>query len=833
MNQSQWPEISGYRIEQEIGRGGMATVYLAVQQSLQRQVALKVMKAALAADEEFAERFVREARTAASLQHPGIVSIHDTGNVGHHSYIAMEYVTGGELKIRLQNGALDLSEALRITREIADALDYAHEKGFVHRDVKPENILFREKGSAVLTDFGVARAAGTGTRLTGTGLSIGTPHYMSPEQARGDDVDARSDLYALGIVFHEMLTGQVPFDARDSLAIGIKHLQDPIPKLPERLNQFQLIIDKLLAKDPDDRYQSGAELIEDLDRIEQGEKLKEGRAGTRVMKSAGRGARRKEQGSRKADHGKGLDHGSGTTDHGKDRVGGSRSGLYWGLGGAALAAVLAVGIYFWQDQRRSPPPIGGSTTTVSRPAPQPIETPELEAAPPEIGTRQPETALSESELIASVQGYLNRLGYQVPRSGELDTRTAAGIRAFEESKEMLVTGEIDEILKTALVEAYREIDEAAWREARETDTEQAYLDYIEAHPEGHAVEQVKDKIELVRARLAQEERRRAEQAAAAERQQELVRNIQTELKRLGRPIDVDGVLGPATAEAIRVFERGIDRPERGEATDQVLTALRSAQRWPAPQPGDTFQDCPDCPEMVVIPAGRFTMGSPSNEPQRQGNEGPQRQVNVPAFALGTTPVKFAQWDACVADGGCSHRPGDRGWGRGNRPVINVSWNDAQEYVRWLSGRTGETYRLASEAEWEYAASAGTTTRFNTGNCITTDQANFRGTNPAQGCPAGQHRGRTTPVKSFAPNAWGLYDMHGNVWEWVADCWNGNYNGAPTDGSAWMSGDCSRAVARGGSWRIVGQTVRSAHRLNGTRGTRNDTGGFRVARSITL
>ena len=187
-----------------------------------------------------------------------------------------------------------------------------------------------------------------------------------------------------------------------------------------------------------------------------------------------------------------------------------------------------------------------------------------------------------------------------------------------------------------------------------------------------------------------------------------------------------------------------------------------------------FQDCLDCPTMLLIPGGTFTQGSPPDEPESNDDERPQHTVNVPAFALGQTEVTFDEWDACVADGGCSHNPDDEGWGRGDRPVINVSWNDAQEYVAWLSAETGEDYRLPSESEWEYATRAGTTGRFNTGDCITTDQANFDGRFPAQGCPTGIDRNQTLPVASFAPNAFGLYDTHGNVWEWVQDCWNASY-----------------------------------------------------------
>jgi len=238
--------------------------------------------------------------------------------------------------------------------------------------------------------------------------------------------------------------------------------------------------------------------------------------------------------------------------------------------------------------------------------------------------------------------------------------------------------------------------------------------------------------------------------------------------------------------------------------------------------------------MVVIPAGSFVQGSPPDEPERDSNEGPQRTVDLPAFAMGQTEVTFDQWDACVADGGCSHNPSDAGWGRGDRPVIYVSWDDAQEYVAWLTNRTGQDYRLPSESEWEYATRAGTTGRFNTGDCITTDQAKFRGTSPAAGCPTGIYREQTMPVASFAPNAFGLYDTHGNVFELVQDCANDGYVGAPTDGSAWMTGNCIYSVRRGGSFNHPGGFLRSAYRSTGiTINAGNFVGGFRVARSVSL
>lgn len=244
---------------------------------------------------------------------------------------------------------------------------------------------------------------------------------------------------------------------------------------------------------------------------------------------------------------------------------------------------------------------------------------------------------------------------------------------------------------------------------------------------------------------------------------------------------------------------------------------------------DSQPDCASCPNMIAIAGGSFTMGAPADEPQSSWTERPQHTVDVPGFLLSATPVTFEQWDACVADGGCNHDPDDQGWGRGTRPVINVTWNDAQEYVQWLSTQSGENYRLPSEAEWEFAARAGTTGRYHTGNCIDTDQANFQGGAPAPLCPGGVFREETTPVATFPANNWGLYDMHGNVWEWVQDCWNTSYNGAPDDGSAWDSGDCSRAVLRGGSWSMGGRSIRSATRAYDQRDVRIQYRGFRVAR----
>ncbi len=259
-------DIPGYRILSALGRGGMATVYLALQESVQRQIALKVMSPTLIGDSEFGERFLREARIAANLHHPHIVQVHDVGRAGDFHYIAMEYLAGGPA-LRRDEAPRGLPFALRVVREIALALDFAHRRGVIHRDIKPDNIMLREDGAAVLTDFGIARAADS-KRMTLTGTILGTPHYMAPEQASGSAVDGRADLYALGVVFHELLVGRVPFDADDWVSVGLMHLRAPVPRLPAALAALQPLMDRLLAKSPDDRFATGALLAQAIEAVE-------------------------------------------------------------------------------------------------------------------------------------------------------------------------------------------------------------------------------------------------------------------------------------------------------------------------------------------------------------------------------------------------------------------------------------------------------------------------------------------------------------------------------------------------------------------------------------
>ena len=300
---------------------------------------------------------------------------------------------------------------------------------------------------------------------------------------------------------------------------------------------------------------------------------------------------------------------------------------------------------------------------------------------------------------------------------------------------------------------------------------------------------------------------------------------------------IGALLGAAVIGSICVWlaiapPTPVPPPTLAAPTPTAIFAL-SAEQERALKPKDTFKECGNCPEMIVVPAGTFTMGSPANELERFPDEGRQHTVTFARqFAVGRFALTFDEWDACVAEGGCNgYRPDDQGWGRGRRPVINVSWSDAEAYVAWLAKKTGKSYRLLSEAEREYVTRAGTTTPFWWGNSISASQANYNGNFTYGNGVKGEFRMRTVPVDSFEPNPWDLYQVHGNVYDWTGDCWHDSYQGAPVDGSPWTSGDCLCCVARGGSWDVDPGVLRSADRYMSIPGYRFRNVGFRLGRTL--
>jgi serine/threonine protein kinase len=254
-----------YQVAEQIGAGGMARVYRAIHRPLEREVALKILLPEYSEDPSFAERFMREARIAARLVHPHIVQIYDVDQHGEHLYLAMECVKGGDLTEKIEAG-LSAKALMKAAEELTEALDFAHSEGYIHRDIKPANILFRRDGSLVLSDFGIARSMRTESELTQVGMIVGTPTYMSPEQALGRELTAASDLYSAGVVLFNLVTGYTPYRSNSAMEILHQHISAPIPDLPKTLPHLQVFFNRALAKDPKDRYSSGAKMLEALRR---------------------------------------------------------------------------------------------------------------------------------------------------------------------------------------------------------------------------------------------------------------------------------------------------------------------------------------------------------------------------------------------------------------------------------------------------------------------------------------------------------------------------------------------------------------------------------------
>jgi formylglycine-generating enzyme required for sulfatase activity len=287
----------------------------------------------------------------------------------------------------------------------------------------------------------------------------------------------------------------------------------------------------------------------------------------------------------------------------------------------------------------------------------------------------------------------------------------------------------------------------------------------------------------------------------------------------------------AAAVVARLQQPGSSAPVPGAIETWPDASRTGRSVGPQSLAGTEFRDMPDAPLLVVVPAGGFLMGSPSSEVGRDKIEGPQRRVRIGApLAVGRFPVTFKEWDLFSERTRSAYRPADNGWGRGELPVVNVSWDDAATYCAWLSNTTGHAYRLPTEAEWEYCCRAGTTTRYFLGDTISAEQANFNASaHPLPGS-SNAFRRRTTPAGQFPANGFGLSDMHGNVSEWVEDPWHEDYVQAPTDGSAW-NGIGARRVLRGGSWYDYPQHVRSAHRAWAVPSERAKNIGFRVCRVL--
>lgn len=777
-------QIPGYRIIRKINQGGMSTVYLAIQISVGRIVALKVMNPSLTSDPAFNERFQREATIVGQLSHPNIVAIYDIGRAEDLNYIAMDYLPNGSVHDKMING-MTSDEALRVTKEIANALDHAHEKGYIHRDIKPENILFRADNSAVLSDFGVAKGIVGVSRMTHVGTVVGTPHYMSPEQTRGQTVDARSDLYSLGVLFFEMLTGSLPYQGEDAVTIALKHISAPIPKLPLQYQTYQRILEKFLAKDPNQRFQSGQEVSIAIDQLDAATRTPHitnsapenltVMALIRALITATSNAIKwrlnklknlrwnKEEGFHSKKSSNASVFGSEVAPtifatriqqqtHINPLFFNPNKNLYKTLTVVGLAITLwfifslVLQTTFSQQMNNWPTFLNSATRSTAS----------IFISPkPKVPLGSVQSS-SKKSVQASVQS-----------SAISSAASSDAYQSSEQSSQEISSAASSVVLQTYALTIKVVPDDARIRLLNITN-------------------KYKDGINLVSGRY------------------------HIEISKTGYKTKTEWVEiknEPLTAAFLLDPELDTSNPAKATIPNIVYGGKNS-------------------PALIRIPAGSFMMGDNSNM-----HSAPAHKVTLnKAFAISKYEITFAEYDY-FAQSTNKPLPGDNGWGREDRPVIHVSWDDAVAYAQWLTKTTGKKFRLPTEAEWEYAARGGSTTNYWWGD----NEAEAKGkANCRRGCSSnfsGLFGSKTAPVGSYSPNAFGIYDTAGNVSEWVQDCYQDNYKNASNTGSALEEKQCAGRVVRGGSTKDNVQHLISSARDNIPAGYLTETLGFRLVMEL--
>jgi len=778
--------IGKYTLIKQLGSGGFGAVYLAEDPKLHQQVAIKVFQLKDVAVAQQAtssstdaigvlkQRFLEEARILRKLSsNKYIVDLYEFDELPDGtSYYVMPYLTHSlvdelgkdamdaavlaELAPEQRPKRLPLVQALLILEQLLTALVEVHKAGLVHRDIKPANILFNEKGDVQLTDFGIAKLPDTEHSQTGVGM--GSRNYMSPEQRESaKHVDARSDIYSTGVLAYRMLTGTLP----------VGRFEDPKvyqPQLSDSLNQLLL---QAIETDKTKRPADAKAFLQQLRQAitSQPNQPEDDSTGTFIGQSSAE--LKAELKPLKAKITELLKQEGLLSDKSHNQL-----KVLADIADISEAELNALIQQTEQELTAEISPFKKWRQGVEK---------QLAANNGKLSNELKATLLEAGLALGKAEAQL--LPFLGNKTGPAKAAQSASHSSAPTEHKAFPLKPVAAIVIIALLglggwqyqsfsaeqTQLKQQDEQAWQQAKTSHTEQSYRQYLSSQASGNYRLSAEQQL----TKLIQE----AEASA---------RLVEQQAKDKQNPNPIMVKINPDVLERIL---------QSNKENDSTATLVGN---------------------MISIPAGSFIMGCSPDGSECNSLEKPTRRVTVSAFKLMETEVTFAMWDACVAAGGCSYTPKDEGWGRGNRPVMNVSYNDiTQQFIPWLNKTTGHTFRLPSEAEWEYAARAGTSTAYSFGNSISSSQARFSSSN-------------TVPVKSHSANAFGLYDMHGNVWEWVQDCWNESYSGAPTNGSAWQSGDCALRVLRGGSWSNYPGNLRVSDRFRDGTAFRDYSLGFRLA-----
>ncbi len=861
--------IGSYRILSKLGEGGMGSVFKAVHTTLEREVALKILPERLVkGNAEFVKRFLIEARAAAKITHPNIVQVHDAGEENGVYYIAMEFVRGMDLKeILVKKSPLTPIEAVEIASQVARGLQAASEQNIVHRDIKPANLMITEQSVVKIADFGLAKNLEATSHLTQSGHVMGTPSYMSPEQAEGEEVDIRTDIYALGVTLFEMVTGNKPYRADTPVGVLKKHCEAPIPDPSARrpgLHPLLVhLIMKMMAKKPDERFQNPKEVLSELSKLESAQRAieAEGKDSTITSENtlsdlslividdlAAESAQSDAQGKDKIP----LPDTTPTpktaqplrvVEKPEAMVSIPRKFLViaailvLGLLAAGFAIAKTLGLLDSRGSLDSSSPFGVHDTGDASKSGL--------ANDPMLKDRVARMLKNAESL--EKEGMLQEALTEISHVVSIDANHEGASKARKRIETALEQAREQERKKAAYGQYWAAAD-AARTKALFSDSAEEWTLVLETAQKAQAhmdTEEVKNLVAfacgmrdftLAKAadkaggldeaiRLAEQaagcgtqikglgaflaglsdRKQRIEKAEERKKQYESILNAAMEEDRKGDKAD--------SAAALALWKKVRDGAEgeqdRARAWDRIASWELRAFFDAAPSANDEAVNPPvrrkgasidpetglpleirlKSPAMsfVLIPAGKFSMGSPISEQGRRESEGPVRSVEISRpFYMAKYETTRETWELLTSSNA------NRFHGK-NLPADAVTLKGIGQFISALTSKSNLEcfeFRLPSEAEWEYACRAGTKTRFSGG-----DEDSILN---SYSWHWGNSDGKTHAVGNKLPNAWGLYDMLGNVWELCEDAWFPTHEGAPPDGSV-RAGSGTLRVARGGAW----------------------------------
>jgi len=743
------------------------------------------------------QAFTNKAKGLRKLSHPNIIQVINYFEANGTAYIIMPFIEHITLSTHLtENGKLSPEQILIILEPLIGAIDYLHKNAIVHSDISPANILIDTNDNPILINFGAASffSGNKTTCLMPIIREAYSPIELYNEDNKKITVGPYTDIYSLSATIRHCVTGIFPPSSTER---KVEDTVKPISgQYPLYSSKILALVDEGLKLSPEDRSQSVDEWLIFLMSLEDEEIVKTAAPNEDEIKEVKATKETKN------------------TDDTVVPLTAKLSGFIRKniIQIAIITIVIALPLIFavishnqkqesfeqellaWESARTQNTLEGYQAFLKIYKDGENSKKAEsnITSINEKIKTAEA-AAVAKVILITSIQKVLLKLRYPVISNGILDARTVEAIKIFKENQQQDFSNGVSELLLEDLQNAYILQENIAWQEATKLNNKLSYTQYIDKYSDGKFYLLAIDALKLLEeeeiALKTQLKNSELVQIKENNSQIEQLKNIQKELNRLGFNVGhPDGIIGLKTKTAITEFQKRINVKSNGKPTQLLLIKLQEAkplkyEDYVEDVVGVTFK-------MRAIPAGNFTMGSNS----QQNFERPKHKVSINTFFLMETEVTYELWGACIAEGGCTHNPKSISSDESYYPVIDVSWNDInQQFIPWLNKKTGRKYRLPSEAEWEYAARANSETLYHWGNDYGKNNAN------CAKCGTEWDGKRPAPIKSFKPNEFGLYDMHGNVWEWVQDCWSPNYNSAPTNGTIKEQSFCNRAVLRGGSW----------------------------------